>query len=83
MNGVNQRKKRMKKNKRFVKKVEWDFGDYWILFFSLNGTCIALSYIFLLQNFDFHHIPILISLFITMFVIPFFDIKRKVYYEEE
>lgn len=68
--------------KIFVKKVEWDWRDYWGIFWTTNFVFMTLSYIFVLIGLEIHYISISISLIITIFIVPFFEIKRKVYFEE-
>jgi len=68
--------------KKFKKIVEWTFGDYWFLLITVNGVFAIVSYILLLVDNTDHFIPLLLSGIVTILILPFIEIRRKVIYEE-
>lgn len=68
--------------KRFKKIVKMEWGDYWMLFTNVNLFFAVMSYLLKIIDIPFHYIPISISLIATIFIIPFFEVKKDIYYQE-
>ena len=74
----------MAKLKRFKKIVKYKWGDYWVLFFPVNLFFSLMSLLFLRINAlgGIYYVPIMVSLTATIFIMPFVEVDRTVYYEE-